>query len=47
VQAQRQLESFPHAEVTVLENSGHYSHLDSPDRVAELVLPFLRGRQRT
>jgi pimeloyl-ACP methyl ester carboxylesterase len=27
--------------VVVLENSGHYSHLDSPDRVAELVLPFL------
>ncbi|MFI7670166.1 alpha/beta fold hydrolase [Nocardia sp. NPDC049526] len=43
VQAQRQLESFPHAHVHVLENSGHYTHLDSPDRVAELVLPFLRA----
>jgi pimeloyl-ACP methyl ester carboxylesterase len=40
-QAERQRESFPSAEVIVLENSGHYSHIDSPDRVAELVLPFL------
>ena len=40
-QAERQRESFPSAEVVVLDNSGHYSHLDSPDRVAEVVLPFL------
>jgi pimeloyl-ACP methyl ester carboxylesterase len=41
-QAERQRESFPSAEVVILENSRHYSHLDSPDRVGELVLPFLR-----
>ena len=45
-QAERQRESFPSAEVVVLGDSGHYSLLDSPDRVAELVLPFLK-RQLT
>jgi pimeloyl-ACP methyl ester carboxylesterase len=41
-QAELQRKSFPSAEVVVLENSRHYSHLDSPDRVEDLVLPFLR-----
>jgi pimeloyl-ACP methyl ester carboxylesterase len=41
-QAERQRESFPSAQVVVLENSGHYSHLDSADRVADLALPFIR-----
>jgi pimeloyl-ACP methyl ester carboxylesterase len=40
-QAERQRKSFPNAEVVVLDNSRHYSHLDSPSRVDELVLPFL------
>jgi pimeloyl-ACP methyl ester carboxylesterase len=40
-QAERQRKSFPNAEVVVLDNSRHYSHLDSPKRVDELVLPFL------
>src|SRR5262249_53867815 len=42
-QAERQRESFPRAQVSVLDESGHYSHLDSADRVADLVLPFLHG----
>jgi pimeloyl-ACP methyl ester carboxylesterase len=41
-QAERQRKSFPSAQVVVLENSRHYSHLDSPERVDDLVLPFLR-----
>jgi pimeloyl-ACP methyl ester carboxylesterase len=40
-QAERQRKSFPNAEVVVLDDSRHYSHLDSPRRVDELVLPFL------
>jgi pimeloyl-ACP methyl ester carboxylesterase len=41
-QAERQLESFPSAEIVVLEDSGHYPQLDDPDRVAGAVIPFLR-----
>jgi len=41
-QAERQRESFPRAEVHVIEGSGHYVHLDAPNRVADLVVPFLR-----
>lgn len=41
-QAALQREAFPRARVEVLAASGHYSHLDSPDRVAALILPFLR-----
>lgn len=39
--AERQREAFPSAEVVVLPESGHYPHLDDPDGVAELVVPFL------
>ena len=41
-QAARQRESFPSAEVHVLEGSGHYVHLDDPEGVAALVVPFLQ-----
>lgn len=41
-QAELQRRSFPSAEIVVLDGSRHYSHLDSPDRVHDLVLPFLR-----
>ena len=41
-QAERQHQSFPSAEVVVLEDSGHYPHLDDPERVAAAVVPFLR-----
>ena len=41
-QAERQRQSFPSAEVVMLERSGHYPHLDDPDAVAQAVVPFLR-----
>ena len=41
-QATRQRESFPSAEVVVLEDSGHWPMLDDPAGVAGAVLPFLR-----
>jgi pimeloyl-ACP methyl ester carboxylesterase len=37
-------ESFPRAEVVVLDDLGHYAHLEDPDRVARHVLPFLRDQ---
>jgi pimeloyl-ACP methyl ester carboxylesterase len=40
--AERQRQSFPSAEIHVIENTGHYTHLEAPERVAELALPFLR-----
>jgi pimeloyl-ACP methyl ester carboxylesterase len=45
-QAERQRRSFPSAEIAVLAGSRHYPHLDSPQRVNELVLPFLRRQVR-
>jgi pimeloyl-ACP methyl ester carboxylesterase len=44
VQAARQRESFPHAQVAILEDSGHWPYADNPQRVAELVVPFLRNQ---
>jgi pimeloyl-ACP methyl ester carboxylesterase len=41
-QAQRQLRTFPSAQVEVFEESFHYPHLDSVERTRELVIPFLR-----
>ena len=41
-------ESFPRAQLVVLDELGHYAHLEDPERVAEHVLPFVRrqlGRQ--
>lgn len=43
-QAQRQRDSFPHAEIVILAHSGHFPHLDNPQAVASIILPFL-GRQ--
>jgi pimeloyl-ACP methyl ester carboxylesterase len=39
--AHRQRESFPRADIHIIENTGHYTHLEAPERVAELALPFL------
>ncbi len=36
--------SFPRAEVFVLDDLGHYAHLEDPERVAKHVLPFLERR---
>ena len=43
-QAERQRESFPSAEVQLLEGLGHWPFLEDPARVAEQVIPFLRER---
>ena len=40
--AERQREFFPQAQVTLLEDSGHWPHADDPERVAALVTSFLR-----
>lgn len=40
--AERQREAFPQARVAVLEGSGHWPQADSPDGVAQHVVPFLR-----
>jgi pimeloyl-ACP methyl ester carboxylesterase len=34
-------QSFPGAEVVVLEGRGHYAHLEDPDGVAAHLIPFL------
>jgi pimeloyl-ACP methyl ester carboxylesterase len=41
-QAERQRESFPSARVEVLEGHGHWVFHEDPERVASLVVPFLR-----
>jgi flavin-dependent dehydrogenase/pimeloyl-ACP methyl ester carboxylesterase len=48
--AERQREAFPHAEIAILEDSGHWPFADDPDAVGRVVEPFLRrtiGAQRT
>ena len=39
--AYRQRETFPEADVVVLEDSGHWPHADHPHAVADAVVPFL------
>jgi pimeloyl-ACP methyl ester carboxylesterase len=46
-QAERQRESFPRAEVVVLERSGHWPFVDDPETVERSVVAFLRDRFRT
>jgi pimeloyl-ACP methyl ester carboxylesterase len=43
-QAERQLRVFPRARVEILPGVGHWAWLEQPDRVAGLVVPFLRER---
>lgn len=45
--AERQHEAFPSADIHVLPDSGHYPQFDDPDRVASLVVPFLRTHTAT
>jgi flavin-dependent dehydrogenase/pimeloyl-ACP methyl ester carboxylesterase len=40
--AARQRETFPSAEIAILEDSGHWPFADDPDAVGRLVEPFLR-----
>jgi pimeloyl-ACP methyl ester carboxylesterase len=42
--AARQREVFPRAQVLVLDDSGHWPFADNPDRVAEIIVPFLRDQ---
>jgi pimeloyl-ACP methyl ester carboxylesterase len=39
--AERQRQYFPHADVHILADSGHWPYADNPERVAALVVPFL------
>jgi pimeloyl-ACP methyl ester carboxylesterase len=41
-QAERQREAFPSARVELLEGHGHWVFVEDPERVAALVVPFLR-----
>jgi pimeloyl-ACP methyl ester carboxylesterase len=40
--AERQRRSFPSARIEYLEDLGHWCFLEDPERVAALVIPFLR-----
>jgi pimeloyl-ACP methyl ester carboxylesterase len=42
--AEQQRESFPRAEVKILEESGHWPFADDPPAVADAVVPFLRAQ---
>ena len=42
--AEDQRRSFPHAEIAVLADEGHYAHLRAPEIVADRLLPFLKGQ---
>lgn len=42
--AEQQRESFPRAEVKVLQDSGHWPFADDPEGVADAVIPFLRAQ---
>jgi pimeloyl-ACP methyl ester carboxylesterase len=43
-QAERQRSVFPRARVEILPGVGHWAWLEQPDRVAEVVVPFLLSR---
>jgi pimeloyl-ACP methyl ester carboxylesterase len=44
--ARQQQETFPNAEVVILDDSGHWPFVDAPDRCGDLVADFLQ-RVRT
>jgi pimeloyl-ACP methyl ester carboxylesterase len=41
-QAERQRQSFPSAQVELLDGHGHWVMAEDPERIASLVIPFLR-----
>lgn len=45
--AARQKEIFPHAQIVVLDESGHWPFADNPLAVAAAVVPFLRTQTAT
>jgi pimeloyl-ACP methyl ester carboxylesterase len=40
--AEQQTRAFPRARIELLDGLGHWPFVEQPDRVAELVVPFLR-----
>lgn len=46
-QAERQRRAFPRVRIETLPGVGHWAWLEQPDRVAGLVVPFLRERVGT
>ena len=40
--AERQREPFPSAQIYPIPGAGHWVWLEQPQRVAELVVPYLR-----
>jgi len=44
VQAERQRRVFPRVRIEILPGVGHWAWLEQPDKVAELLVPFLRER---
>lgn len=46
-QAERQRQAFPSARVELLDGHGHWPFAEDPDRVASLVVPFLREQLAT
>jgi pimeloyl-ACP methyl ester carboxylesterase len=40
--AERQRDYFPRVQMVVLESSGHWPYADNPERVAAILLPFLK-----
>jgi pimeloyl-ACP methyl ester carboxylesterase len=45
-QAERQRQTFPSAQVELLDGLGHWVMLEDPERVASLVIPFLKSQLR-
>lgn len=43
--AERNKESLPNASVHLIEGAGHWPHLEKPEAVSELLVPFLRQVQ--
>jgi pimeloyl-ACP methyl ester carboxylesterase len=46
-QAHRQKESFPSADVVILEGSGHWPWIDNPEGAAAHIVPFLERQLTT
>src|SRR4051794_8131334 len=44
--AEDQKQAFPHARIEVLDDSGHWPHIDNAARVRSLVVPWLRPKLR-
>ncbi|MCV7290773.1 alpha/beta hydrolase [Mycolicibacterium wolinskyi] len=45
--ADRNRESLPNASVHMIDRAGHWPHLQAPERLSELLIPFLREQVTT